>query len=225
MPDTKGHLLPVYVTVDESASMNPHASELKAGLESLYSELRVNPMVAAKVRLAVVGFSDDVAVRLPLCDVREQPAMPPTGSGGSTSYRAAFTDLMVRIPADVATLKQQNYIVHRPVVFFLSDGQPNGGEDWRGPLAQLTDRGITVGAPNVIACGVGDADPATIVEVATADQFGLIAVPGADIGAAIAGFFGKLTQSVIHSGATLATGSPELAIEPPEQFVLAIDVV
>lgn len=225
MPDTKGHLLPVYVVADESASMRPHAAELKAGLDALYSELRMNPMVAAKVRLAVLGFSDSVAVRLPLCDVREQPTMPPMGSGNTTSFAAVFSDLLNRIPADVTELKRQTYLVHRPAVFFLSDGQPNRGEDWRGPLAKLTDHGATLGAPNIIACGIGDADAATIGAVATAETFGLIAVPGADIGRAIAGFFGALTNSVIHSGQTLAAGSPELVIDRPDQFVLTIDMV
>ena len=225
MPDTKGRLLPVYVVADESASMRPHAAELNAGLEALYSELRMNPMVAAKVRLAVLGFSDTAAVRLPLCDVREQPTMPPMRSGNTTSYAAVFTDLLNRIPNDVMALKQQSYEVHRPAVFFLSDGQPNGGEDWRGPLARLTDRKATPAAPNIIACGVGDADPAVISTVATQKSFGLIAVPGADIGRAIAEFFGALTDSVIHSGQTLSAGGAELTIDRPDQFVLAIDVV
>lgn len=225
MPDTKGHLLPVYVAADESGSMRPHAGELSAGLEALYSELRMNPMVAAKVRLAVLGFSDTVAQRLPLCDVREQPTMPPMGSGNLTSYREVFLDLMKRIPQDISELKRQNYVVHRPAVFFFSDGLPNRGEDWQGPLARLTDRAATPGAPNIIACGVGDADPATIATVATTREFGLIAVPGADIGRAIASFFTALTASVIHSGQTLAGGSPELAVDLPEQFVIAIDVV
>ena len=224
MPDTKGHLLPVYVVADESASMRPHSGELTAGLDALYSELRMNPMVAAKVRLAVLGFSDAVAERLALCDVREQPAMPPMGSGNTTSYRSVFLDLTRRIPNDVAALKRQSYVVHRPAVFFFSDGLPND-EDWQGPLKQLTDRGTTPVAPNIIACGVGDADAATIAAVATAREFGLIAVPGADIGRAIASFFTALTASVIHSGQTLAGGNPELSVDLPEQFVLAIDVV
>ena len=224
MPDTRGHLLPVYIAADESASMRPHARELADGLGSLHSELRMNPMAAAKVRLTVLGFSDTVAERLPLCDVREQPTMPPMLSRNTTSYRELFLELMKRIPRDVAALKRQSYAVHRPAVFFFSDGMPND-EDWRGPLKRLTDRSTTPGAPNIIACGVGEADPATIATVATAREFGLIAVPGADIGRAIASFFTALTASVIHSGQTLAGGNPELSVDLPDQFVLAIDLV
>ena len=70
MPDNRGHLLPVYVLADESYSMAPYAEELNAGMVSLHEALRSEPMVAAKVRLSVLGFSDNVTVRMSLADLR-----------------------------------------------------------------------------------------------------------------------------------------------------------
>src|SRR5579875_2203095 len=125
MPDTKGHLLPIYVLADESASMHYYAAELNDGLISLYETLRSEPMIAAKVRLSVLGFSDDVAVRMALADLRSHEGLPELMSRGSTDYQAAFQDLLTRIPQDIVTLKSSGYLVHRPAVFFLSDGQPN----------------------------------------------------------------------------------------------------
>lgn len=228
MADTsRGILLPVYVLADESFSMTPQRAELNAGLVALHESLRAEPMIAAKVRLAVLGFSDDVAVRLPLTDVRSEQPLPQLVIRGGTSYEAVFNDLLVRIPYDVSTLKQGGYKVHRPAVFFLSDGQPTDDDDaaWQVPHSRLIDRAVTPAAPNIIACGIGEADPRAMLEVATNPNFAFISVPGADIGRSIAQFFNALTASVVESGRALASGNPELRIERPDTFNMAIDYV
>jgi uncharacterized protein YegL len=141
-----------------------------------------------------------------------------------TSYLAAFEDLISRIPADVNRLKAEGYQVHRPAVFFLSDGLPNR-ENWKDAHRRLTDRGTTLGAPNIIACGIVDADARTINEVATRPEFGFVANKGVDVGAAIAKFCTALTKSVIASGRSLGSASPELVVDRPEGFTVAIDVI
>jgi uncharacterized protein YegL len=146
-------------------------------------------------------------------------------TGGTTNYQAAFADLLVRIPQDVHLLKGQGYEVFRPVVFFLTDGRPDTGLDWRGAHAKLTDRAATHCAPNIIACGVGAAEASTIMMVATRSEFAFVTARGADIGDAITAFFIKLTSTVIVSGQSLDSGNPTLAFDPPPQFVLAMDVM
>ena len=137
MPDTRGQLLPVYILADESFSMKPHLRELNAGLASLHEALRGEPMIAAKVRLAVLGFSDDVVLRMGLADARSAPSLPQLAIRGGTSYEAAFNDLIRRVPGDIKALKADGYAVHRPAVFFLSDGQPTDRDEraWRDPHA------------------------------------------------------------------------------------------
>jgi uncharacterized protein YegL len=224
VPDTKGHLLPVYVLADESASMSDHAAELNSGLISLCEALRSEPMIASKVRLSVLGFSDDVAVRISLVDLRNQESLPELVIRSTTNYQAAFQDLLARIPQDISTLKGGGYLVHRPAVFFLSDGQPNKN-DWRRPHQILTDKATTPAAPNIIACGVGSVLPDTILQVATKEEFAFVSVPGADIGKSIARFFVALTASIVQSGRSLTSGNPELVVEKPEGFRMAIDVL
>lgn len=204
--------------------MGDFESELNNGLASLYETLRAEPMIAAKVRLSVLGFSDNVAVRLAMADLRGLGTVPRLRIRGSTNYRAAFDDLLRRIPGDVFALKRDGYSVHRPAAFFLSDGQPDDGR-WRSPHRRLTDRGATAAAPNIIAFGIGAVKAQTILEVATQPRFAFVSIPGADIGMAIARFFVALTASVIQSGQSLNSSSPELVVEQPEGFRLAIDVV
>lgn len=229
MADNRGVLLPAYVMADESYSMKPNSVALAEGLVSLHESLRAEPMIAAKVRLAILGFSGDVEVRLPLADVRGETRLPQFVIRTETSYAAAFEDLLTRIPADVRALKAQNYSVHRPVVFFLSDGQPTDDDEnaWRGPHRRLVDRAVTPTAPNIIACGVGRAEAQTMLDVATRKEFAFVAVPGADIGRSIAKFFEVLTASLVESGRALASETPELVVERPDpnHFRMAIDLV
>ncbi|WP_346012503.1 VWA domain-containing protein [Streptomyces sp. SID3343] len=218
-------LLPAYVLADESGSMGPYREDLANGLASLCEGLRAEPMLAAKLRLAVLGFSDDVQVRLALADMRAETTLPQVVIRGLTDYGSVFDDLLNRIPADVQWLRGQGYKVHRPVVFFLSDGQPTDGEGWRHAHAALIDRARTPTAPNIIACGIGDAEPGTMVEVATRPEFAFVAKSGTDIGRAISEFFHALTASLVASGQALNSARPQLVVNRPDQFTLAIDEV
>ncbi|GAB7182732.1 VWA domain-containing protein [Kitasatospora sp. Ki12] len=225
MADNRGNLIPMYVVADESGSMTPVLGELNAGLASLHRALLAEPMAAAKVRFSVLGFSNGVDVRMSLADLRQEDELPVLSStGGGTSYRAAFTALLTRIPQDVQELKRAGYTVYRPTVFFLSDGQPNSNEDWASVHRQLTDRSRGV-APNIAAFGIGAADASTILNVATEQNYAFVQIPGADIGAAITKFCSALTTSIIASGMSLASGNAELVVDKPEGFRMAIDVV
>ncbi|MFF0214330.1 vWA domain-containing protein [Streptomyces vinaceus] len=225
MSEAKGVLLPAYVLADESGSMGPYQAELSNGLISLCEGLRGEPMIAAKLRLAVLGFSDDVQVRLAVADMRSETNLPQVVIRGLTNYGAVFADLLQRIPHDVQWLRGQGYRVHRPVVFFLSDGQPTDGDGWRHAHRTLTDRGRTPTAPNIIACGIGEAQPQTMVEVATRPEFAFVAKSGIDIGRAISEFFYSLTSSLVASGQALNSANPQLVVNRPDQFTMAIDEV
>lgn len=205
--------------------MGAYQTELNNGVASVCGRLHSEPMIAAKVRLAVVGFSGDVQVRLPLSDARTLTGAPRMRIRGVTNYGAAFAMLGQQIPIDVRELKAQGYQVHRPAVFFLSDGMPTDEPAWRGAHQQLIDRQVTPMAPNIIACGIGQAQARIISQVATRPEFGFIAIPGCDIGEAISEFFHSLVQSLVQSSQTMDTTSPTLTVEHPKRFLLAVDQV
>ncbi|GGV97405.1 hypothetical protein GCM10015535_68710 [Streptomyces gelaticus] len=158
-----------------------------------------------------------------MTDMRHETSLPKIKIRGLTSYEAAFEDLLTRIPADVRRLRGAGYKVHRPVVFFLSDGQPTDKEAWQQPHGRLTDRARTPTAPDIVACGIGDALASTMVKVATRPEFAFVAKPATDIGQAVAEFFHALTASIVASGHALGSGAPELVVTRPDQFSLAID--
>jgi uncharacterized protein YegL len=225
MADVRAMLLPVYVLADESGSMAPYMNELNAGLSSLHATLYAEPMTCAKVRLTIMGFSDTVVLRMHLADLRLESGLPELQCRSWTSYSAAFSALEQQIRVDVDQLKAQQFGVHRPVVFFLTDGKASDGTAWWPIRDRLADRSRMPAAPNIIACGIADAEPSAILRAATQPEYAFVAIAGDDIGAAVARFCTALTKSVIASGRSLGNGNPELYVERPQGFAMAIDIV
>src|SRR6478672_10450888 len=116
-------VLPFYLVCDESGSMTGGIDDMNEGLAKLHAEIANNPVVADKTRFAVIGFSDDAEVLLPLSDLADVDEIPGLTAKGGTSFGAAFTRLKQEIQKDVGQLKADGHSVLRPVVFFLSDGQ------------------------------------------------------------------------------------------------------
>lgn len=220
--EPRGSILLVYFVADESGSMGRNIGELNEGLAALHDALQRESFAAAKVRFSVIGFSDTAFTYLEPADLRVLQGMPTLTAQSLTSYASAFDQLNYRISVDIPSLKAQGYTVHRPAVFFLTDGLPSGHEDWRAARTRLLAQSA---APNILAFGIGDADPATIIELATRHNFAFVAARGVDTGAAISEFVTSLTQSVISSGQAAAAGTAQLQFERPEGFTLAVDVV
>jgi uncharacterized protein YegL len=165
---TQGKLLPFYVVVDVSYSMKgtriDQANEI---LPEVADTLRTNPILEDKIRVGLIDFSDDAKVVLPLCNLSEQK-LPSLSIRGGTNYGAAFSKLRSEIERDVTQLQSDGFQVHRPAVFFLSDGEP--GDNWKPAFTSLVayDREADVGFkwyPNVIPFGVGEAQRETLQEL------------------------------------------------------------
>ncbi|HZN80514.1 MAG TPA: VWA domain-containing protein, partial [Mycobacterium sp.] len=161
MPE-HGILLPFYLVIDVSFSMSgAKLSTANAILPSVADALAKNPILNDKVRFSLVDFSDDARVVLPLCDVSTATQLPNLAVRGGTCYGAAFKLLRRQMQSDVAQLRADGYKVHRPAVFFLSDGEP--GDNWKDDFETLTEYDPSTGKgfkwhPVVVPCGVEDAD-------------------------------------------------------------------
>lgn len=194
-------LLPFYALCDVSASMREGAriDALNQAVLTTCDATALNPVVADRIRLGVIAFAADAEVVLPLCDVGLLDGVPRLEPRGLTSYGAAFALLRATIEADVAQMAADGYRVFRPAVFFLTDGRPTDpAASWRGALARLLDADFPH-RPNIVAFGFGDADAATLTQVATIASY--TAADAVTAAAAIASFGGLLVESVVESGA------------------------
>jgi uncharacterized protein YegL len=214
-----GQVLPIYFVGDESHSMagGPIAA-VNQGLIDLRDEVAKHPLLGKKVRFGIITFADSAQTRLELSELSEElmlPALSPRGRG--TSYAAALEALRQAIPGDIALLKGSGYQVHRPTVFFLSDGQPTEKEArWRDQLEQL---GALREHPNMLAFGVGDADPKVIQRLASSPRYGFMMRDGVSTAGAIAEFAASMLNSMVSSAERLDRGERTIEFEKPEGFV------
>lgn len=219
METDKLKLLPFYLVIDVSLSMSFEGKLEQANniMPKIVDALMDSPILADKVRFGLIDFSDDAQVRLPLCDVLDESVtLPVLAVRGATSYAAAFRLLRTEIESNVKQLKADGFLVHRPAVFFVSDGETTDRDDeWRSALRDLTE-GFSA-YPNLIPCGVDEADPKTLaalVHPATgpkAMQMYLMK-EGHNPGDAIASIAEILISSVISSGQSMAQGNSGLLL-------------
>jgi uncharacterized protein YegL len=216
-----GQVLPMYFVGDESHSMagEPIAA-VNRGLLDLRDEVAKHPLIGKKVRFGIITFADTAETRLELSELSEDlvlPTLSPRGRG--TSYASALEALRQSIPADIALLKSTGYQVHRPSVFFLSDGQPTEKEEkWGARLEELRDPSFRE-RPNILAFGVGDADPQVIRQLATSPRYGFMMTEGASTAGAIAEFAASMLNSMVASAERLDRGEQTIEFEKPEGFV------
>ena len=220
-PAVIGQVLPMYFVGDESHSMagEPIAA-VNQGLIDLRDEVAKHPLIGKKVRFGIITFAETAQTRLELSELSEElvlPTLSPRGRG--TSYASALEVLRQTIPADVALLKGDGYQVHRPSVFFLSDGLPTEkAEKWQARLAELKDPGFRE-RPNILAFGVGEADPQVIGQLASSPRYGFMMTSGSSTAGAIAEFAASMLNSMVASAERLDLGDHTIEFEKPEGFI------
>jgi uncharacterized protein YegL len=225
-------VLPFYVVCDESSSMIGESIEaVNAGIGELFRTIHGDPVVDAKARVGIITFNDQANVLLPLTQLSLITQSPGCVASGSTSYASVFNLLKKQIETDIPRLKSEGLRVHRPMVFFMSDGQPNA-EDWQSPLAQLTDANFHF-HPNIVSFGVAGAEPSVIKEVSTPltvgagkkQSFAFLAQDGVNPGSALREIMKFITGTIIASARqdqpTMAIDKDQLA----DMGVLIIDSV
>ncbi len=204
-------ILPFYAVCDESSSMTLHIDTLNKALFALHQEISTNPTIADKTRFGLIGFSTDAHELQPLVDLSDLEELPALDASGLTSYGKAFSLLRQAIDRDVQGLKAEGHDVYRPVVFFLSDGEPTDS-DWEQPYQELLASAFR---PHIIAFGITEgADRAVIAHVATFKAF-MQADGNADVAPALREFAASLTRSIVRSvsGATAAGAGMSLQVD------------
>jgi uncharacterized protein YegL len=216
-----GQVLPIYFVGDESHSMrgDPIAA-VNQGLVDLRDEVAKHPLIGTKVRFGIITFADTAETRLELSELSEDLILPALSTRGrGTSYARAFEALRHTIPADIALLKVSGFQVHRPSVFFLSDGQPTEKRaKWQERLAELRDPAFKE-RPNILAFGVGDADPKVIQQLASSPTHAFMMRDGISTAGAIAEFAASMLNSMVSSAERLDRGEQTIEFEKPEGFV------
>ncbi|WP_206785102.1 hypothetical protein [Amycolatopsis sp. MtRt-6] len=159
-------VLPCYVACDVSLSMTDHIDELNTGLREFRGAVHADASVAGRVFCSVVGFGERPQVVQSLLPMDDLAQLPEPGRSAGTNFGPLFTFLRSTIDRDVAVLKRHRLVVHRPLVFLLSDGQPTDPVTWPFAFAALTDPSWSC-CPRVVTFGMGDADEDALGRIGT----------------------------------------------------------
>jgi len=163
--------LPVYLVLDTSSSMQDNEAFETAFsfLPKLLEIMIESPTVAEVVLIELITFDATAEEVLPLGDrnalnswLEVKKTKPIIPEGRYTYYGKAFEKLFERIKIGVQQIiadsyEGVNYESLRPVVFFITDANPNDDTESRNIAFQrLTDASFKE-RPNIICVGVGDA--------------------------------------------------------------------
>jgi uncharacterized protein YegL len=207
------HVLPFYVVCDESYSMTDHLDALNAGLRELHHAVTTDRTVADKIHLCLIGFSGTAEVLVPLAKFDTIEDIACLTAKTATNYGTAFTLLRDTMERDIAALERAEYTVCRPVVFFLSDGQPTDPASWPKTHDRLVDRDWPAW-PNIVSFGIGDADPETIRRIGTFKSF--MSRDEMSPGTAVREFARLLTSSIIMSDRAAGENSDSTPVIPEQ---------
>ena len=199
-------ILPFYLVLDVSYSMVNDMDTVNAAMGKIGLKIAGNSILSDKTRMAIVEFSDNAAVVVPLCDLEQLKTLPVLSAQSGTHYGNAFTLLRSTIESDVRQLMNDDFQVYRPAVFFVSDGEPLD-DGWRLAFGDLTsyDKKAAVGFkwyPKVVAFGIREAGKDTMRELVHPPGLsrGFFQAEGATVEAAFDTIVEIILGSLLSSG-------------------------
>ena len=159
-------IVPIYFLLDESGSMDANGGTdgTNRGLEVLHRGIAIDPWVNDNCRISLITFSNIAHEMLPLSHLADVAELPGCTANEMTNYGEAFKLLRVVIARDIANLKSEGLSVIRPVVFFISDGDPK--DDWESARLALVDE-ANPWRPNIFACGYTGANQDVLKKIGT----------------------------------------------------------
>ncbi|TFB96273.1 MULTISPECIES: VWA domain-containing protein [unclassified Cryobacterium] len=201
----KPALLPCYIVVDTSSSMRdgPAGKRLidiaNEIIPAIVDEIERTPTVRDKIRLCLIEFASEARTVVPLGDKQDFIPTPVLQANGATNYTKVFQLLRHELDLGYQSLKSDDVDVYRPLVFFVTDGEPNDNDEAARDAAfnDLIDDNF-VAHPTIVAFGVAEASATTLDRYVTKKHGALIvAKSGVDAGAALAAIIKPLVSTII----------------------------
>lgn len=207
-------LLPVYFVIDVSDSMGPYLPTLKRELVRLLRSTQVDPIIEAFTRIAIIAFADEAEIVMPLS--RTSEALPRDfASRGGTRYGPAIELLHTSIRSDLDSLRLSGFRIYRPLAFFITDGEPTD-LDWVSALDRLTREAYV---PTIIALGIGDVSPSTVLTLAGASGRAFLVSRAVSLNMALDVVFEGVAQTLVSSTTNSVDRKAPHPIPIPEGWI------
>jgi uncharacterized protein YegL len=216
---TKAVTVPVYLIVDESPTDLSYFDALNSSIRTLLAELAAHAEVISAIRLAVLGYGNEVDVCMPLNAVAADSYVPDLKPRPGGHLGLVFEYLRERIVTDVARNKERGQLVGRPILYLLCASTPADNPTWQTAYQRLTDRDEFPAAPNIVVFGVGGADPSVIKTIASDPQSrGWLAHPDMPLSEAASRYATFIRRGIIAMAQAHVTGKPDAIWESPDGF-------
>lgn len=162
-------VFPLCFLLDVSYSMaGPALDAVNTSLGEIKQAILDDPGAGEIARLTVVTFSDSAQTVLELTDLKDAQ-LPYLTPQSNTNFAAGLRTARQALRSGISGLGRGARF-HRPVVFFVSDGEHNARDDWRAPFKELTGREDKYGA-EVVSFGFHDANRQVIQQLSTRYAF------------------------------------------------------
>lgn len=199
---------PFYVVCDVSRSMWDEEfsrgqpvtplSVIEDALPDMLTVLEDDPVACDTAHLSIVAFGDTPQMILPLTPLAQDPMIPALPRQGATNYAEVFGFLDQQLRYDQHALTSAGLGYYTPVVFFLTDGNPQVAGVTQEERAWVPRREALGGAshpfsPVIVALGIGNVDVNTVQHVKSTRPPGVACV--ADGGVVP----GDLLRAIINS--------------------------
>ncbi|MEU1207492.1 VWA domain-containing protein [Nocardia sp. NPDC005825] len=201
-------VFPFYIVCDVSRSMwdpdfNPGQpitplDTIEQSLPDMLGVLADDPTTYDTAHLSVIAFGDSPVPVLPLTPLRSDPALPRLPRQGSTDYAQVFSFLNRMLRDDQQRFARAGLQSYTPVVFFLTDGNPqvNGqlqrDEVWL-PVRHALEAPGHPFRPVVVALGIGEVTEGTVRQLRSIDPVGAACVATGGVAP------GDLLRAIINS--------------------------
>jgi uncharacterized protein YegL len=199
---------PFVLAIDRSSSMQGAIDAVNAVVPQIIDTMRDIPEALESAALGVVSFNNIARVNRRITWLDEDITIPRFAAESRTSYVEPLERVRELIAEDVPQLGQRGW---RPVVFFITDGQPNEETEaeWLAARGRLLDAGFKL-RPKIAALGFGNVDFATLRRLASEPS--LAEYNGADASVAIREILAVVLRTIITlTAGTAAKRADDLA--------------
>lgn len=156
-------IVPVYIVCDGSTSMYLRGiTAINQALLDLHREIALDPLMSDVFHVGLITFADTTEELMSLTKLSDVIAMPCIYAAGQTNFEPVFILLKQIISRDIESLKSGGFEIYRPLVLFITDGDPTDNPAWENSYRSLMDKAMFRQFPNIIAIGFEGADEKVI---------------------------------------------------------------
>ena len=190
-------------------------SEMQAGIEAFYKEIREDETASYSAEIAIVTFDDDAVCQEDFANIERQEKVPQLRADGNTNMGDGVNLALDLLEKRKAEYKQQGVDYFQPWLVLMTDGTPNGDTEALERAVLRTQELVKARKLTVFPIAIGDA-----ADIETLGRFSPDRSPLRLQGADFKNFFAWLSESVVATSQSMPGEDIELDIERLRALVM-----